>query len=345
MIDLGEVVREDPPAPRVSPARRALAWSVRHRRWVAAGLALLLLSLTVYAQSPNLFPQPTPTAGPTGEPQPSPMRRIEGFPEYAHGARVIAAASAPIRTGTVSLTWTFDDSAITLFDRCEYLGPENSMVFTETTVNGRPWFGSSCGPNNGGGGSMRPDPTTWSSFDIRAGDQVTVVVKLTRAQQVDPVSGEKKAVPMPQTGLLAIAIGAPVAFSAFPLPPRPSVLPSLQVPISGNAPDGGEGGLVTVDATHAPTTIEVPLAWSGSFDVSIASTTPGSLRLAIAGVPVHTCEFWNYEGSSCGISWTVGQNDGFPWLKEITAKKGSTVILTVTPEHVTGPWGVRVTQY
>lgn len=348
MIDLGEVVREDAPTPRISRTRRVLAWSARHRRWVAAGLAILLLAVIGYAQRPHLFPRPDPVAestGPVESPQPSPMRRIEGFPEYAQGARVIAAASTPITTGSVSLTWTFTSSEVTVFDRCEYLAAEGTTLYTELSVNGRLWFGSSCGPNSGGSGSMRPDPRLWSDHGIRPGDQATLTLKVTKSRHHDQTSGEKKPVPLPQTGLLAVAIGEKVPFSAYPLPPRPSVLPELQVPVSGNAPENNDSGLHLVDETHAPTTIEVPLSWTGSFDVNLASSTPGSLRVSIAGVPVQSCDFWDYTGSSCGISWTVGQKNGFPWQGRITAKKGATVILRVTPEHVTGPWGVRITQY
>ncbi|NUT06375.1 MAG: hypothetical protein HOV76_23125 [Hamadaea sp.] len=333
MIDLGEIGHEEKPAPRPPVVR---AWLARHKRWVAAGSALLLLAISLYAVLPGLLRK-----DPTPQPPPAPMKRIEGFPEYAHGARVVAAASAPVTATEATLAWTMTDLGVTIFDRCEFLAADGTQLKTQFMVSGDVWWESSCGPE-GEAGASRYGVEAWTSHGIEIGDTVRITMRISGATRFDASTQKTVDVDTPRAGTFGVAIGVPVPFEEYPLPVRPTVLPTLQLPIDGDGGDGSSQAHLRSDADALePITIDLP--W-GSYDLSMSSATPGALHVTIDGVTVTDCEFWTYEGDSCGLGWTVGDRNGFDWQSQITTRPGETVHLTVTPTHVTGPWGVRITR-
>jgi hypothetical protein len=258
---------------------------------------------------------------------------------------VTAAASAALSAREASLTWTLSSLTPTIFDRCEYLAPDGTEVIVELLVNGDSWYRSACDPT-GGSDAVRLSAETWSAKGLQQGDRFRITLRLVGAERAD-AAGARSPAELPQAGMLAVAIGEPVPFADYPLPPRPSVLPPLSVPYSGNGPAAGreDAGLHLSDPADPLRPVSVPIVWTGSFDISLALSTPGNLRLSIAGIDVTSCDTWTYDGNSCGIGWSIGERKTLPWLSRITAKPGEPVLLTVTPEHVSGAWGVRITAY
>ncbi|MCP2324656.1 hypothetical protein HDA40_003163 [Hamadaea flava] len=333
MIDLGEIGPEEPPAPRPRVVR---AWLARHKRWVAAGSALFLLAISLYAVLPGLLRRE-----PTPQPSPTPMKRIEGFPEYANGARVVAAASAPLAATEAALTWTVTELGVTIFDRCEFLAADGTQLKAQFMVSGDVWWESSCGPD-GGTGASRYGAEAWTTHGIEIGDTVRITMRIGGATRFDAATQKTIDAETPHVGTIGVAIGVPVPFEEYPLPARPSTLPVLQLPVNGDGGDGSSRSYLRSDA-DALEPITVDLVW-GSYDLSMSSATPGALHVTIDGVTVTDCEIWSYEGDSCGLGWTIGDPHGFDWQSQITARPGETVRLTITPTHVTGPWGVRITR-
>ncbi|MEV0270619.1 hypothetical protein AB0H43_17695 [Hamadaea sp. NPDC050747] len=329
MIDLGEIGHEERPAPRPPVVR---AWLARHKRWFAAGSALVIVAISLYAVLPGLLrKEPTP------QPPPAPMKRIEGFPEYAHGARVVAAASAPVTADEVTLSWTLTDFGVTVFDRCEFLAADGTTLKTEFLVDGDVWSGSGCGPSDQPG-SGRTNAEMWTAHGIELGDTVRLTMRVGDAVRWDQATQQEVPEKKPRIGTIGLAVGVPVPFERYPLPPRPTVLPSLDVPV--NSEQGSH--LLQSDPADPLRPITMDLAWKGSYSLSLSATTPGVLHVTIDGITVYDCEIWTFEGDSCGLGWTVGDRNGFPWQSQITARLRESVHLTITPTHVTGPWGVRI---
>ncbi|NUR73191.1 MAG: hypothetical protein HOU81_20425 [Hamadaea sp.] len=330
MIDLGEIAHDEPPAPRPPVVR---AWLARRKRWIAAGSVLVLLGIGWYAVLGGpVRKEPTP------QPSPAPMKRIEGFPEYAQGAHVVAAASAPVTAGEVTLSWTVTDFGVTVFDRCEFLAADGTLLKTDFLVDGVLWSGSGCGPDDQPSGS-RLGAEAWTAHGISLGDTVRLTMRLGKATVFDAAKQINVDAEQPRIGTIGLAVGVPVPFEQYPLPPRPTALPSLNVPSNGEA--GSE--VMSSDSADPLRPISLDLTWRGSYDLSLSSTTPGVLSITVDGIPVYDCEIWTYEGDSCGLGWTVGTPDGFAWQSRMTARPGETVHMTITPTHVTGPWGVRIT--
>ncbi|WP_027346058.1 hypothetical protein [Hamadaea tsunoensis] len=321
---------------------------VRRRRRLAASAVAAVAAVAVLVTG-LIIGTPAHRSAPTPAATPSP-RTINGFPEYASGARVIASGRQAYSAGPLTLTWTPTSTSneITIFHSCSFHAPEGTQLFLKVKLNGRGFAGFSC--SDGGDGSTgRWKVDEWSKYGVVLGTPATLTVTADKAATFrnGPTPGSSP-IAVPDDAVIGVAVGESVAFDEYPLPPRPSVLPSLEIPVGTHHGDDlrnlDDDLFTSADDVTAPITRQI--IWTGSFDLTMGSATPGILRATVDGVEVDTCSFWLYSQQSCGITLTAAGPDvggtTFPGLRE---KAGQVVTLTITPEHVTGPWGVRVTPF
>jgi hypothetical protein len=288
----------------------------RRRRVLAAGAAVAAVVLAVTGgavalRGPAAAPPP---AVPNATPSPT-AKTIEGFPEYFEGARVVAAASATAPATTAKLTFTRTTKRLLILVRCSDPGLQPLVMFP-----GSVGIGVGCG--------TAAEYPNIESLDSRTTKTVTLTVNAMN--------------PMPAGASIGIAIGVPVAFEDFPLPPRPSVLPTLPGPPSH--------GKVVATIRSAPgdpltpRTVKVPV--QDRFEIFARLSTPGSVQVSYRGQPFMTCVKWDYApltatlteldfGHGCGEERITGDSDNPP-------KPGSLIEFKVIPAHVTGDWVVYI---
>src|SRR5690606_24327304 len=113
---------------RLAGVRRKVV--ARRRRRLAVG------ALTVAAVTAGSLAVGTVLTG-TGHPVSPAAGSLEGFPEYAEGARVVAAAAAPLSERTVSVTFTPSTTELVGFARCDLrAGADPPPVVAEVRING-----------------------------------------------------------------------------------------------------------------------------------------------------------------------------------------------------------------
>ncbi|HEX8630680.1 MAG TPA: hypothetical protein VF755_21185 [Catenuloplanes sp.] len=301
---------------RLSDVRGRIARRRRRRALVAiAAAAVAVLGGTVTAVVlPRAY-----QVSPTGPPAPSPARTVEGFPEYADGARVVAAAVSRPGQDTITLTATPGDVDLVLFTRCSGTAPTEHQL----SVNRRPVAsGTGCG-----GGSVRPQAKTMvNDYGVRPGQPMTVTFTMK-----GPVTGE-----------FAVAVGQRVDPAVYPYPPRPATLRPLQQ--IGSTRDGadaaGRGGRVLrADPADPNRPVRLTLTWpSGGAAFASVAQTPGALRITVNGALVEHEEWWDYQQTQHGgLSSEHWKGEG-----KIDPKPGQQVTVTVAPERMTGQWQVLI---
>jgi hypothetical protein len=289
----------------------------------AAAAVLLVIGLTATLR-PSAAPRPagtTPTASPT--------RLIEGFPEYAQGARVVAAKAAAPPNRTVTVGFVPATLDLVFFDRCDGL-PDQVAITVELTLNGRPFGTSTCGS-----GSQSSDLT---KYGLAAGKPATFTATVRGATGFSSETGSETKVAVPAAGTFGVAVGERMPFSEYPLPPRPSTLRPLEPGLPVNSAGLEPSGSVVLRADPAdPTRAQwLTLTWRTMERVELVSQTPGRLRVRVNSVEVTTGEWWDYQQSSFysfpDVEW--------PSAPGLTVRPGDPVTIEVIPEHVTGDWRV-----
>ena len=298
----------------------------RRRRRVAAWTAGAIVAVAGVAAAvvPGLRPDGTPTPADT----PSPVRTIEGFPEYGNGARVVAAKSAALPQHRVELTIVPTILDLVVFNRCDGVGERISLE-KKVTVNGHLFVSGSCG------GTYRPQG--WAGLGVAVGKPATFVLTITGAERYDEADGVR--VPIPETGTFGLAIGERIPFDRYPLPPRPGTLDPLREDLPAGCTEASCPDVVIIRSDPAdPTrTVRRTLTWETMHGIDLVAQTPGFLHVRVNGVEVATGEWWDYAMSGNGM---YGDKDGGWKQFGLDPHPGDSVTIEVVPEHITGAWQV-----
>ncbi len=302
----------------------------RRRRRVATWTACAIVAVAGVAAAvvPGLRPDVTPTPADS----PSPVRTIEGFPEYANGARVVAAKSAALPQQRLELTVVPTTLDLVVLNRCD--AGENVALKGELTVNGHGFVSGRCG------GTFRSEG--WAGLDVAVGKPATFVMTITGAQRPDDTGGGQ--VPIPDTGTFGLAIGERVPFDRYPLPPRPS---GTLAPLPEVLPAGcteklcPDALIIRSDPADPTRPVRRTLTWQTIDSIDMVAQTPGLLHLRINGVEITTGEWWDYAMTGTGMYGDKGGD----WKRQfgLDPHPGDSVAIEIVPEHMTGAWQVVFT--
>ncbi|HEX7745300.1 MAG TPA: hypothetical protein VF462_08580 [Micromonosporaceae bacterium] len=308
---------------------RAKVAARRRRRVASATFAVVALAgIATAAVVPALRSDVarTPAAGPP------PTRTVEGFPEYANGARVVGAQSAELPERGVELTIVPTTLDLVVFTRCEGTGEKVHLAET-VTVNGHDLLGGTCGT------IVRPEG--WAGLGVAVGKPATFVMTITGAQRLEETGDVQ--VPIPQTGAFGLAIGERIPFDQYPLPPRPAALRPLDQTLPVRCTEARCPGALLIRSDPADPTrpVRQTVTWKTIEAIDLVAQTPGLLHVRANGVEVATGEWWDYE---VGGSGTYGDQDG-DWKRAfgLDLRPGASVTIEIVPEHITGAWQVVFT--
>ncbi|MFC7481658.1 hypothetical protein ACFQX7_18650 [Luedemannella flava] len=178
-----------------------------------------------------------------------------------------------------------------------------------------------------------------SEVNLEVGKPATVTFTATMLLRL--AGRHHDSLPLPARGGISLAVGVPVAFGDFPLPPRPATLPAL--------PGPPPGWSVVKTVRNAPgdplTPVTVELPWKPQdLNFIVHLQTPGTVRVSLTGKEFLTCVKWDFEPGmadptqpdvpdSCTEERLLGPAD---------KPRSNTLAITVRPEHVTGDWVVFI---
>ncbi|NES15321.1 MULTISPECIES: hypothetical protein [Micromonospora] len=307
---------------------RAKVVARRRRRvatWAACAI-VLVAGVAAAAVVPGLHSDVTPTPADS----PPPVRTIEGFPEYANGARVVAAKSAELSQQRLELTIVPTTLDLVVFNRCDGSG-ERVGILQKVTVNGREFTSGGCG------GAYRS--ADWAEMGVTVGSPATFVVTITGAERFDDTG--VVGVPIPHSGTFALAVGERIPFDRYPLPPRPS---GTLAPLSEVLPSGCSEALcpdaviIRSDAADPTRPVRRTVTWKTLDSIDMVAQTPGLLHLRINGVEITTGEWWDYAMTGNGMYGDKGGD----WKREfgLDLHPGDSATIEIVPEHITGAWQV-----
>ncbi|WP_155372307.1 hypothetical protein [Catellatospora vulcania] len=351
MIDLKELLddRSAPPTGlsqhlRLDEVQGRIATRRRRRMTVGGALAAVVaLVLIGYGVTPALRSAPEPAVTPSPLP-----RLVEGFPEYAVGAHVVAAAKSAPGTTSVTITWTPTTTDLRLFFRCGTGAADGALEY-EMTVNGHPNHGGTCGGNGSSSVSWPDHQATAAEFGVRTGTPATLTMTATGMVVWRDQEQRNEHFPVPPTAWLSVAVGEHLAYADYPLPARPATLRPV-VDFEGVFVMGGvdqapeeEHLWLRSDPADPLRPMSVTIVWQDRYDLRLRSQTPGTLGISLDGVEVESPTWWNYETGEAGVYWQTATYRPLPDVVGFTPPTlGSRVTLTVTPRNVTGTWVVEV---
>ncbi|GAA1395800.1 hypothetical protein [Catellatospora coxensis] len=349
MIDLKELLddRSTPPAEfsqhmRLDEVQNRIATRRRRRMTVGGTLAAVVaLVLIGYGVTPALRGAPQPAVTPSPLP-----RLIEGFPEYASGARVVAAATTAPGATSVTVTWTPTTTDLRLFRRCGTGVSDGTLEF-QMSINGHETHSGTCG---GGTSSVTwPDhERAAANLGLRVGTPATVTMTATGVMLWHSQEEKSEHVPVPPTAWMSVAVGENMAYADYPLPARPATLRPVEfdsVLMMGGVehapPDDHLWLRGNADAPLHP--VSVTVVWRDRFDLRLRSQTPGTLGILINGFEVNSPTWWDYDAGESGFYWQTATYEPRPEpVGYVPPAPGSLVTITVTPRNVTGAWVVEV---
>jgi hypothetical protein len=256
---------------------------------------------------------------------------IEGFPEYANGARVVAAQSAALPERRVEVTVVPTTLDLVVFSRCAVADDDEVALDEELSVNGHALGSGSCG-----GSSVRG---SWKGMGVAVGKPATFAMKITGARRWD--GSERRTVPIPQAATLGLAIGERIPFTQYPLPARPS---GPLGPLTDMLPAGctetecPKAVIIRSDPADPTRTVRRTVTWKPVDVVAMVAQTPGLLEVRVNGVRITTGEWWNYDRNGVHM---YGDKDG-AWKSEfgLDLRAGDSVAIEVVPRYITGDWQV-----
>jgi hypothetical protein len=276
-------------------------YAVRRRRRTIAGLAAGVVAVAALGAVAVIRPQAQ--VGPTPAVQPS-TRTIDGFPEYADGARVVASTQ---RSGTsprqLSVSFTPKTLNLVFWTRCT--GEREQRLVIGSWEAGS--SSGTCGPT-----ARWFTPVNLAAHGVQAGEAVTVTYD---------VAG----------GAAALAVGEDVDPADYPYPSRPATLRPLDVGRST-----GSQVVLRANETDPNRPVSVSFAWDGPYSASFVAQTPGRLVTTVQGKPFTTDSWWTYEQSRHNNQIDNTLLDGTKLVK------GQPVTVTVTPERMTGDWALTL---
>jgi hypothetical protein len=336
-IDVDQVVRRQRRAAKVRPALAAVAAVL-----VAAAGTGTAIQLT----------------GEDGGPVQVPGGELAGFPEYAEGARVIAAESAPFADGSLSLTFTPTTSDLVLFTRCDTEPAEDvPVVLYAELATGAATASPSIqaadngfcfipvaqsaeeGRTDGISSVLGPEHSQnwegWETFwaAMQVGEPTTITVELLDAAPI--CCGGNPSIP--SDGTFGLAVAERVPFEEYQFPSRPEELEPLP---EGNPVDFE----LRADPDDPNRRVEGTVAWeaawcdAGLLPLGLHSQTPGSLQVLVSTSQVAYHTWWDYEQTEPAFSLdpACGGPD--------SVSAGDEVTIAVEPEHMTGDWWVSVSR-
>jgi hypothetical protein len=289
---------------------------------VTSGVGLTVVVIAAFAMTPPSGSTPPTTLPWQATPSatvPSPTGvYIEGFAEYANGAKVIAAASVPTPTRTVSVVFVPTSLDLGFFTRCEgngdYVVAVNGKQFSSGTGCGSAYL-STTGPLG-------------KQYGVTVGEPSTATFSVTA-----------------DSGSLALAVGQNVAPADYRFPPRPQTLRPIEHPdeerrmayLTQEDMYAGDWGMAP-DSRLWNKAQSAYFPWGEPIRVKVQAQTPGAMTVKVNGVEVLSHEWWDYEQGR-GISI-----DSTDWKESygLDLKKGDPITLTVTPTRMTGDWYVHV---
>lgn len=304
VTDLQDILHERAATGAEERAHRLLAgvhqrYETRRRRRAVAGVAAGVVALA--ALGAVAVTRPSARVGPAPVVQPS-IRTINGFPEYADGARIAASAQdANPETRQLSVTFTPRTLYLVFWTRCTGEGAQDLSVGGKliASSDGR------CGPS-----TRWIPPEQLIDAGLEIGKETTISFRTPG-------------------GPMAVAVGEEVPLAGYPFPPRPAELRPLQV---GTSP--GEHIVVRADPADPNRPVSVTLIWSGSYQAKYSSQTPGRLVTTVGGSALTINRWWDYEQKDHGTYIDPTLRDGTRF------SNGDRVTVTVTPERMTGDWAL-----
>lgn len=282
---------------------------IRRRRRIAATAAAVVVVLAAGAGTLAVTRSSgrTPAVAPT-------VAMVHGFPAYAQGARVIAASepdgmSAP-------LTFVPDSTNLVVFVHCDDDTKEYRILLNNHEAMGGKGCGSSFGIND-----------TEPELGVRVGQPSTVTVRFPEGR----ISG------------FAVAVGAAVPVNEYVFPARPTPLKPLDVRDDLEAlPDEGATtvAMVRADPINPARSMAEAFHWTGGrLHLLLRAQTPGKLRVALNGVTVREGDWWDYDQ---GLVDGGRNEDWSVKLPKPTVNAPVSILVTVTPERMTGDWAVAL---
>jgi hypothetical protein len=228
---------------------------------------------------------------------------INGFPEYASGAHVIAAERAKLSQRRIELTFTPEVDDLTVFTDCTTPAGDDDNSF-DVRFNDQ-YLSSGCG------GSFAP--ADWVDRGLRVGEPNVLVMTVTGK--------------VPTDGKYGIAVGEAVPFEDYPLPPRPATLKPLDGPLPAGCTEVTCPGAFVIRSDPAdplaPREMTVP--WQTIRSVEMVAQTPGMLHVTANGDALGTATWWTYDQGGFGLTM-------------VPLKRAATVTIRVTPQYVSGAW-------
>ncbi|GAA1631123.1 hypothetical protein ACFQY4_38535 [Catellatospora bangladeshensis] len=310
----------------------------RRRRTTAAGALAALIALVVvgYTVAPGLRAAPEPAV--TRIPP-----TVKGFPKYNFGTKVVAAERTAPGVTTLTLTWLPAPTVTTytVIEKC-WTALNGGTIEVDIKVNGGPRLGGSCG----GGWTSALDEQARAR--AARGEPIVFTMTATGYGDYDSTAGEWRTGPLPADAVLGMAVAEPVPFADYPLPSRPERLKPLDLrevivnegityaPIS-------EAVEVHSDPADPSRPQRITLLWQDHYSLVMAAQTPGVLTFAADGSDFDTASWWSYEGGHIVRDWDTADYQPLPPIPGFVRPPAGTVVtLTVTPQHFTGAWAVRL---
>jgi hypothetical protein len=317
LIDLRDVL-DDRSHPARIPAGlermsgvRARVSAIRQRRAVAiAAFGVVVLVIIGYGLLPPDGPHPGLAVS-----HPAPVNTVgysilDGFPEYANGAEVVATASASTRVGVLRVAAAATSLGFVFVTRCQLTGA--AQLSLRWAANGNTLNEGSCGA------TFQAEPTLLRSIvtDTRGRIEFEVTV----------AHGGRATVP---DGTFSVAVMRRLDYATYPFPPRPGTLaPLARYPGADQDPrvDPDTGRIIDSVAANPDAPVEVSLPVPPNAVLDMVAQTPGFLLVYADGLLQARGEWWDYDQSVSGTSLRVGE-------------KGTRLVtLRLVPEHVTGAW-------
>jgi hypothetical protein len=204
---------------------------------------------------------------------------IDGFPEYALGAKVVATGTASTGAGVIRVTAVTAALGFVLATRCKVR--QGADLLLTWTANGNEVSSAPCGATS------RPDPNRLPS----TGEPVEFVVTIASA----------KPGPMPD-GSVSVAVMSRVDYADYPLPPRPAKLAALPTKLVA----GRDPRIIDSIATDPDAPVEIKLTVVGDTWLDMVAQTPGYLRVYANGSLQDQADWWDYEQLVYSATLPVG---------------------------------------